>query len=67
MADILIHAVSKHDALAPSHSNEDRHRQYRDRLALAAPQLTAREVEGLRGHCPRSQLCGDCKLNGPEH
>ena len=49
MADMLIHTVSKHDALAPSHSNEDRHRQYRDRLALAAPQLTEREVQVCAG------------------
>jgi DNA-binding CsgD family transcriptional regulator len=45
MANVLVQTVSKHDKIRPALNSEDRCRQYRHRLASAAPQLTEREIQ----------------------
>lgn len=48
-ANILVQTISKHDTIRPSLNGEDRYRQYCGRLAVAAPQLTEREIQVCAG------------------
>jgi DNA-binding CsgD family transcriptional regulator len=48
-ANVLVQTTSKHDTLRPSLDGEDRYRQYCGRLAVAAPQLTEREIQVCAG------------------
>lgn len=48
-ANVLVQTIRKHDTIRPSLNSEDRYRQYCGRLAVAAPQLTEREIQVCAG------------------
>jgi DNA-binding CsgD family transcriptional regulator len=45
IANVLVQTLSKHEKIRPSLNGEDQHRQYCNRLADIAPQLSEREVQ----------------------
>lgn len=48
-ANVLVQIIRKHDTIRPTLNGEDRYRQYCGRLAVAAPQLTEREIQVCAG------------------